>query len=349
MAAPAAVAKPALTVKDARGNPSSTISLEIQTTVPVIISGLPDEAKLSAGSSAGNGTWTLQPADLSNLALTLSPGFSGDLTLQVIAKDPATGSTTQKALAVQIGPAEFTPGTTTEKIVVFIFLLLAAILVLSVWFMQVRSVQGLASAEVKVSWVKPDNFFLKSGPPSFRYDPDKKMLLFRGLMDPTRKDELVKLAPSENQDQSAKAATAKYQEAIDQLAYYSNNQRDSFILRVFLLGGISGILGVLMRSLFNFVRVSCFENKFDWHRWWPWYIIRPILGFFLGLVCILFVEADLFQPSGKATASLAWWIGTALLAGFASDDFIEKMRLIGQTLFGDASGKSSAKPPTKAS
>jgi len=91
------------------------------------------------------------------------------------------------------------------------------------------------------------------------------------------------------------------------------------------------------------VRVSCIENKFDWHRWWPWYVTRPILGFFLGLVCILFVQADLFQPGAKSTAGLAWWIGIALLAGFASDDFVEKIRLIGQTLFGDASSKSQTK------
>jgi hypothetical protein len=337
-----AVPKPDLAVKDARGNPSSTIPLEIKASTTVFVSGLPDQAKLSAGANSGPGTWTLQPTDLNDLTLTLPPGYGGDLTLQVIAKD-ASGVTSQKALAVQIGPAEFTPGTAGQKLMVFSFLLLAAILVLWIWFSKVGSVQGVARFEVSAPWTQPTGVVLKSGPPSFRYDPDSKKLLFRGLMDATQKEELVKLVPSEGTD-AQKNAAVSYQGAIDQLAYDANAHRDSFILKIFLLGGISGILGVLMRSLFNFVKVSCFENKFDWHRWWPWYTTRPVLGFVLGLVCVLFVEADLFQPSGKSGTGLAWWIGIAILAGFASDDFVEKIRLIGQTMFGDASAKSQAKP-----
>jgi hypothetical protein len=340
------VPKPDLSVKDARGNPSSTIPLDIKASTTVFVSGLPEEAKLSGGTKSGPGTWTLQPTDLNDLTLTLPPGYSTHLTLQVIAKDDS-GATTQKVLAVQIGPAEFTPGTTSEKRWVFSFLLVAAILVLSFWFWQVRGVQGLASAEVSVPWDRPIGVALKPGPPSFRYDSDSKKLFFRGLMDATQKEELVKLVPSGGAD-SQTAGAASYQGAIDQLAYVSDNHLDSFILRIFLLGGVSGILGVLMRSLFNFVRICCVENKFDWHRWWPWYVTRPILGFFLGLVCVLFVQADLFQPSGKSSAGLAWWLGIALLAGFASDDFVEKIRLIGQTLFGNASASSQTnqKPTT---
>jgi hypothetical protein len=338
--------EPTLSVKDARGNPASTIPLEIDANassqpLTVIVAGLPEGAKLSGGSSSGPGTWTVQQKELPGLALTLPPGYSKNLTLQVTAKD-ANGITAQQALAVHLGPRDFTPGTTGEKIIVFFFLLGTAISVLSLWFWQVRQVQNVANAEVSVSWDRPAGLTLRSGPPSFRYDAESKKLLFRGFMDPTQKDELVKLATSGGSDAQATAA-ASYQGAIDQLAYVANNHHDIFMLRIFLLGGISGVLGVLMRSLFNFVRVTCFENKFDWHRWWPWYIIRPILGFFLGLVCILFVEADLVQANGKSTASLAWWIGVALLAGFAADDFIEKIRLVGQTLFGDASAKSQGK------
>lgn len=342
-------AKPtlSLSVKDARGNPSSTIPLEIDANasalpLTVFVSGIPDGAKLSAGANSGPGTWTVQSNDLAGLTLTLPPDHSGDSTLQVIAKD-ATGATAQKALAVQIGPKDFTPGTTSEKVWVLIFLLLAAVLVLSLWFWLVSCVQRLANAEVCAPWNRPAGVVLKSGPPSFRYDSDSKKLLYRGLMDATQKEELVKLLVPSGGTDAATDAAAGYQGAIDQLAYQSNTRRDIFILRIFLLGGVSGIVGVLMRSLFNFVRVSCFENKFDWHRWWPWYFIRPVLGFFLGLVCVLFVEADLLQPKGKSAAVLAWWIGIALLAGFAADDFIEKVRLIGQTIFGDASSKSQGK------
>src|SRR5262249_10041113 len=230
MAAPAtAVPKPDLSVKDAHGNPSSTIPLEIKASTTVSVVGLPDGAKLSAGADSGPGTWTLQPTDLNGLALTLPPGYSGDLTLQVIAKDTA-GATSQKALAVQIGPAEFTPGTTIQKVWVFLFLLVFGFLILWLWFDQVGSVQHLASAEVSVPWDRPAGIVLKSGPPTFRYDPDSKKLLFRGLMDANQKDELVKLVPSGGTD--AQAAAAGYQGAIDQLAYLSNNRRDYFILKI---------------------------------------------------------------------------------------------------------------------
>src|SRR5262249_49878689 len=102
MAAPTtALPKPDLSVKDAHGNPSSTIPLEIKASTTVSVVGLPDGAKLSAGANSGPGSWTLQPTDLNGLALTVPPGYSGDLTLQVIAKD-ATGAISQKALAVQI-------------------------------------------------------------------------------------------------------------------------------------------------------------------------------------------------------------------------------------------------------
>jgi hypothetical protein len=348
-----ATAKPSLSVKDARGNPSSTIPLSVEASssalpMTVFVSGIPDGAKLSAGINSGQGIWTLQQNELAGLTMTLAPGSTGDFTLQVIAKDNA-GVATQKSLAVQIGPTEFTPGTTYQKVGVLVFLLVAATLVLWLWFGGVSRVQAVANAEVGVPWLKPEGVVLKSGPPSFRYDPNSKQLLYRGLMDATQKEELVKLVASGGTEPQATAGSISFQGAIDQLAYRSNDQRNAFMLSIFLLGGISGIVGVLMRSLFNFVRVTCFENKFDWHRWWPWYLMRPALGFFLGLVCVLFVEADLFQPSGKSTAGLSWWIGIALLAGFASDDFIEKVRLIGQTIFGDASGKSQGKQQAPAS
>jgi hypothetical protein len=338
--------KLSLTVKDTSGVPSSTIPLEIdaKAATSVIVTGLPAGAKLSAGTSSAPGTWTLQPNDLTGLTLTLPSGYRKEAILQVIAQD-ATGST-QEPLAVQLGPPDFTPGTTSQKLVVFIFLLLIASLVLGVWFSQVGRVQSVASNEVSVAWTKPDELFLKPGPPSFRYDPDKKKLFYRGLMDASQKEALVKLVPNGTDEQTTKDANS-YLGAIDQLAYASNDKRDDFIFKIFLLGGLSGVAGVLMRSLFNFVRVTCFENKFDWHRWWPWYTTRPALGFFLGLVCVLFVEANLFQANGQPGAGVSWWIGIALLAGFATDDFVEKIRLIGQTLFGDASSKSETKQPAK--
>jgi hypothetical protein len=116
-----------------------------------------------------------------------------------------------------------------------------------------------------------------------------------------------------------------------------SRSRIRLVTSLFLLGGISGFLGVLMRSIFDFVGHTCYKNTLDWHRWRPWYVARPVLGFALGIVCMLFIGADLFRPAGKAPAAVAWWVGVAILAGFGADDFVKRLRLLSQTLFGRSS------------
>lgn len=244
---------------------------------------------------------------------------------------------------------EFTPGTTTEKIITFLLLCLASAILLAIWFHFLERAESLEAEECKVSYVLPEGVVLKPGPASFRYDRQSNELRHRGMIDSNLKQELSKLVPEDKPALQGPKGAMSYSEAIDKLAYDSNLKRNEYIEVLLLLGGLSGILGVLMRSLANFVWVACTRNEFDWHRWWPWYLARPVLGFFLGLVCVLFIEANLLQPGGQpAATSTGWWVGVAVLAGFGSQDFAERLRLLSQSLFGKAEAEEREVKKAKA-
>lgn len=234
---------------------------------------------------------------------------------------------------------EFTPATTRQKIGIVIALFVSSIIILTAWFSELAKVQSHASIEISVSWTPAGDVVLKPGPPSFRYDGRSKKLIYHGLIDADRKTELAKLVPDDKAATKSADGGPSYWEAVDELAFDSNSGRENLIISLFLLGGISGIVGVMMRTISNFVKIACFKNVLDWRRWWPWYVARPLLGFFLGLVCVLFIEADLFRPEGKAPVAIAWWVGVAVLAGFGAEDFMERLRLLSQTLFGGNSRK----------
>jgi hypothetical protein len=340
-------AKPTLSVKEARGSASSPIPLQIDAKavagdiLSIMVGGLPDGASLSSGTSEGGSSWKLELQDLPGLSLSVPTGFSGTIPLKVTATSSGgqgEGSEEQ-ILNVIVATDEFTPATTGQKIGLVVGLFVASILLLVVWFSALGEVQSQASAEFSVSWTPAADVVLKPGPPSFRYDSHSKKLIYHGLIDADRKAELAKLVPDDKAASQSADGGPSYWGAVDELAFDSNSAREKLILSLFLLGGISGVVGVLMRSIFNFVIIACFKNVLDWHRWWPWYIARPLLGFFLGLVCVLFIEADLFRPGGKAPAAIAWWVGIAILAGFGADDFVERLRLLSQTLFGGKSGR----------
>jgi len=73
-----------------------------------------------------------------------------------------------------------------------------------------------------------------------------------------------------------------------------------------------------------------------------WYLARPILGFFVGLVCVLFIDTSLLQAGGThpAVRTTGWRIAVAMLAGFGSQDFAERLRLLSQTVFGTGPEKT---------
>ena len=90
----AAAEIPLLAVHDVAGAENTAIALGIGSSIlnlhgsenlSLTIAGVPDGAHLSAGLYAGNGTWSLSAADLTNLTLTPPQNYTGTLSLQVTA------------------------------------------------------------------------------------------------------------------------------------------------------------------------------------------------------------------------------------------------------------------------
>ena len=102
-------AAPTLSVQNAAGNAGSAIALSITTalgdpggteTLSINISGLPSGATLSAGTHNADGSWTLTPAQLSNLNLTVPTGsFVGTANLIVASTESAAGQSTAASSA----------------------------------------------------------------------------------------------------------------------------------------------------------------------------------------------------------------------------------------------------------
>ncbi|MES2905519.1 MAG: hypothetical protein V4691_00560, partial [Pseudomonadota bacterium] len=105
---------PVVNAVPASGGEDTAIALNISAaladtdgseTLSVIISGVPTGAALSAGTNNGNGTWTLNPAQLSGLTFTPPSHASGNYTLTVTATSSENNSTASASTALPIAVA----------------------------------------------------------------------------------------------------------------------------------------------------------------------------------------------------------------------------------------------------
>jgi len=223
-----------------------------------------------------------------------------------------------------------------ETIIVVSALAVTTIGALGIWFYAVKRFDKDSRVEITIAWTRPAEFRLQPGPPHFWYDDEKKQLRHLGLVDDDLKTQLIALTGKiADGNQTLQEAAAGYIEAINQLAYQSEMKAAGLFAFSLLLGGLSGLLGVQLRSVTNFVAVRCLKpEKWDFPRWWPWYVMRPVAGFLLGVVLILVVEGGLIEAGELTSANLSWRLGVAFLAGFGSTDFTDRLRLVAQTLFG---------------
>ncbi|RCK52167.1 hypothetical protein TH44_07125, partial [Thalassospira xiamenensis] len=100
-----------LDVSDAAGAEDGAIALSIDTElldanegISITISGVPDGATLSAGTDNGDGTWTLDVADLDGLTITPAENFSGsfDLTVSVTTTDGTDSAVVVEEITVDV-------------------------------------------------------------------------------------------------------------------------------------------------------------------------------------------------------------------------------------------------------
>lgn len=229
------------------------------------------------------------------------------------------------------------------KFVLFFLIIILTVILLCAWFNVFKNVDEKLKNEAVASWTGHPDVILSPGPPSFWYD-GKGALHHQGPIDKELKRELLTLASprdTANVGAEVKISLQEYTKAIDTLAYNSNKDAGKIISLLLLLGGLSGVLGVQLRSMTNFIGVACYKGTLDVPRWWPWYLIRPAIGFVVGMISVLIIDAGLLSSEGAAPTRTSWWIGVAFLAGFAINEFTDRLRLLSKSLFGESSGERS--------
>lgn len=226
------------------------------------------------------------------------------------------------------------PATTKQKFLLFIVLVAITLIVILSGQRAVSLVDENLTREYRVDWIVPPDVSVKPGPVSFWYDSTKRQLVHIGVVDQKRKLELLELISSDSQD-LAKQHRNMYWAAIDKLAFSSNEGLSGLLVSLLFLGGISGVLGVQLRSLVNFVGNACYTNSLDLVIWWPYYFVRPFIGFILGVIVVVIISAGFFVASGAAPSGTLWWASIAFLSGFGEQEFTQKLRQLTKTLFGE--------------
>ncbi len=179
-----------------------------------------------------------------------------------------------------------------------------------------------------VSWNNEKQQALRSGPVWFGYDEQARLLKVKGVIDDTVKMQLLKLYPSDS------SGYASYQGAIDLLAFKTQTSANKPpYLLVLVLGGLAAMIGVQIRTIYFFIDHACYKKDFDAKTWWPWYVVRPWVGFLLGGALILLAEVNLFSVA-NAQSSQIFWIGFSILAGFSTPDVIRRLGKASEAIFG---------------
>lgn len=180
-----------------------------------------------------------------------------------------------------------------------------------------------------VTWKSTDSLKIRSGPVWFCYEADSAKLITSHAITEADKSQLLGLA-----DQKENYYYA-YCRAIDLLAFRSNAVQDGKLYGwLTLLYALAGVIGVQLRTINNFIGIACFKNEFDFHRWWPWYLVRPLLGFITGAVVFMLIDGKQLlagQLSGGISATV---LAVAFLGGFGTDEFYELLRKLSKGVFG---------------
>lgn len=193
---------------------------------------------------------------------------------------------------------------------------------------------AVVEAKVKpttVDWIKTNSLKIKSGPNWFFYDSKSGKINTLHQINDSEKTILIALVESRDKNFQS------YSQAIDKLAFDSNKNRgDDFGNWLILLYSIAGLIGVQMRTINNFIGIACFKNDFNFHRWWPWYLVRPILGFITGALVFLLIDGKHLLTGQLSTGLSTGILAVAFLGGFSTDDFYDLLRKLSKKIFGTA-------------
>ena len=223
--------------------------------------------------------------------------------------------------------------TTREKVGLSLAMLVLTAVVVCIWFISLNSMNEILDTETKVPLENRGNWVLESGSPKFWYNPDDKVISYMGLINENEKREIVSLL---RVDGSPSLHVQEYWSIVDELAYKADQRSSDILIFLLISAGLSGVIGVQIRGLGNLVGVACFKNQLDLRRWWPWYLLRPPVGFLLGLVSVVIIRSEIFVPEGTGSTGELWWLAVAVLVGLSVDDFVMRLRHISRAIFGQA-------------
>lgn len=230
----------------------------------------------------------------------------------------------------------------------FVWLILSNILLLFFARQSLGSVQDSLFSPVEAPVTNLSSLNLELAPAAFHYDAIRRRITYLGIIDDQVKRTLVGV--ERDSPAASKEARESYLGAIDQMSFATNKKRPSVFLALLIFGGLSGALGVGLRSMVNFIGHACFRGDLDTFRWWPYYCLRPLTGFVLGLVLVAVVQAGLLPlHMADASSTVLWWGSLAFLAGFGEEEFTQRLRLISKTLFGEDDGSSRKRRPPSGS
>jgi len=188
-----------------------------------------------------------------------------------------------------------------------------------------------------VKWSNPANVELSSYPPWFLYDRKDKQIKTRVVMDEKMAFELEKIYPISTDS----THFAEFRQAVSKLAFISTDMKGSYYWLLLLVSGLASVVGVLIREILDLIRHYCYEKDLDFKTWWPWYLLRPFVGFMIGIMLILFSGTDLLINS-VGDSSETYLIAIAIIAGISVEDVMFRIRKVSQVLFGNSSQDSDS-------
>lgn len=188
----------------------------------------------------------------------------------------------------------------------------------------------LDSREVdRVYWANEDNLALNLSktPVWFNYQNDS--LYADVMVTQTEKDKLFQNIPD------SVSNNIGFTSAFSALVYKTRNQ-DYDSLTLIIACGLISVIGVQIRSLWDFVGNASYKNELSINQWWPWYVLRPFIGFMGAIVFYFLFTAGLFDVSitNLPKSRMYLLLGLSTIVGFGLNDFIERFRLISKAVIG---------------
>lgn len=201
-----------------------------------------------------------------------------------------------------------------------------------------QKLEGLSSQPVTQGWSAPAGVSVNVGPETFIFDAEKGMLQNRGPVTKAQQEELrglINFADSVSQEDRSKIR-ASYILAVDRLSDISRSLTTDVLMWLLVVGGVFGAAGTLARVYGNFLTIACYRGGkgFDLKVWWPYYILLPILGFLMGIFVTVLLKANLLSVENQSPSGNLWWAGISIIVGFGALDVSERLKSLGQALFG---------------